>query len=516
LTKRTRRGTIPGMVLAVVITIAQVLGVLSSISALLTTRTAQGAIAWIVSLNTFPYLAVPAYWIFGRTEFNGYVQSRKEVDARLRNRLGHLADSLEERHARDDDDAGRALALERIARLPFSRGNSAQLLTEGSVAFEAMFSAIRRAQRYCLIQFYIIRDDRIGRDLKELLIDAVHRGVVVYFLFDEIGSYAISRDYIHDLRKAGVRIQPFSSTRGARNRFQLNFRNHRKALVVDGSEGFLGGFNLGDEYLGRSRKFGFWRDTHIHIQGPALLGLQLPFVEDWHWATGEILELDWQRCVLSDYSGSDSNFAESDRPEVPDSPDPDKVYTATLPPVHETTALVLPSGPADDLSTASLLVQHAIHSAGNRLWIASPYFVPDEGVQDALKLAVLRGVDVRILIPDRPDHLLVYFSAFAFVGDMLDAGVRIFRYLPGFLHQKVMLIDETISTVGTVNLDNRSFRLNFEITSIVVSRRFAEQTEDMLNRDFSYSREMTAEEIRSMPVALRLVSRLAYLAAPVQ
>ncbi len=496
------------MVLAVIVTVAQILGVLSSISALLTTRTAQGAIAWIVSLNTFPYLAVPAYWIFGRTEFNGYVQSRKEVDALLRNRLGHLRGSLEERHARDDDDAGRALALERIARLPFTRGNSVQLLTDGAVAFEAMFGAIRRARRYCLIQFYIVRDDRIGRDLKELLVEAVHRGVAIYFLFDEIGSYALGREFVHDLRNAGVRIQPFSSTRGSRNRFQLNFRNHRKALVVDGVEGFLGGFNVGDEYLGWSSRFGPWRDTHIHITGPALLGLQLPFVEDWHWATGETLELDWQQCVSGSPSGSETVFAESNSQAG--------VFTVTAPPVHETTALVLPSGPADDLSTASLLVQHAIHSAASRLWIASPYFVPDEGVQDALKLAVLRGVDVRILIPDRPDHLLVYFSAFAFVGDMLDAGVRIYRYLPGFLHQKVMLIDETVSTVGTVNLDNRSFRLNFEITSIVVSRRFAEQTEEMLKLDFSHSREMTAEEIRKMSVPLRLASRLAYLAAPVQ
>ncbi len=496
------------------IAVAQVLGVLSSISALLTTRTSQGAIAWIISLNTFPYLAVPAYWIFGRTEFNGYIKSRKQIDRRLWGRLTGLKEKMEERHARDDDDAGRARALERIARLPFTRGNSVQLLTDGPVAFEAMFAAIRRAERYCLIQFYIVRDDAIGRDLKDLLIETVRRGVAVYFLFDEIGSFGIGREYIHDLQQAGVRIQPFSSTRGARNRLQLNFRNHRKALVVDGVEGFLGGFNVGDEYLGRSARFGPWRDTHLHLAGPAITGLQLPFVEDWHWATGEYLDLEWQRCLTGGPAGSDSVFQPPGQSK--DRTSTGTVLTETVQPVHETTVLVLPSGPSDDLSTASLLVQHAIHSAENRLWITSPYFVPDEGVQDALKLAVLRGVDVRILIPDKPDHLLVYFSAFAFVGDMLESGVKIFRYLPGFLHQKVMLIDHAISTVGTVNLDNRSFRLNFEITSMIVSRRFADQVEASLNRDFGHSRQMTVEEIRTMSVPLRLISRLAYLTAPVQ
>ncbi len=500
------------MVLAVIITVAQILGVLTSVSALLTTRTAQGAIAWIVSLNTFPYLAVPAYWIFGRTRFNGYVQSRKEVDGRLRTRLSDLRSRLETRHARDDDDTGRALALERIARLPFTRGNGVQLLSDGTDAFKSMFAAIRRARRYCLIQFYIVRDDQIGGELQELLIETVRRGVEVYFLFDEIGSYQIGRRYVHFLRNHGVRIQPFSSTRGAKNRFQLNFRNHRKTLVVDGVEGFLGGLNVGDEYLGRSERFGPWRDTHLHLTGPAVMGLQLTFVEDWHWATEEYLDLDWQSCV-TDESLRDRDVFQPPSDYGAEGASP---YTRHFPAVSNVTALVLPSGPADDSSTASLLIQHAIHSAGNRLWIASPYFVPDEGVQDALKLAVLRGVDVRILIPDRPDHLLVYLSAFAFVGHMLEAGVRIYRYLPGFLHQKVMLIDDTVGTVGTVNLDNRSFRLNFEITSIVVGRRFAEQVEEMLERDFGHSRLMTVDEMRKMPITLRIFSRLAYLAAPIQ
>lgn len=507
LTNQGENRTISPMLIAVIVSLAQILGVLTSVSALLTTRTAQGAIAWIVSLNTFPYLAVPAYWIFGRTKFNGYVRSRKEIDRRFRGRMHDIAGDLERWRPQEEDEGGRALALERIARLHFTRGNSVQLLTAGELAFDTMFRAIASAKRYCLIQFYIIRNDVIGKRMKELLKETVRRGVEVYVLFDEIGSYRLFRSsFVHDLRDSGVHIQPFSSTRGARNRFQLNFRNHRKAMVIDGVEGYLGGLNVGDEYLGRSARFGPWRDTHLRIVGPAITGLQLTFIEDWHWATGEYIEVDWNACVGHGKRSVDPEVGIVDH----------RGLTVPTPTVDDTTALVLPSGPSDDHSTASLLIQHAIHNAVERLWIASPYFVPDEGVQDALKLAVLRGVDVRILIPDKPDHLLVYLSAFAFVGHMIEAGVRIYRYLPGFLHQKVVLVDSSVATVGTVNLDNRSFRLNFEITAIVASSRFAKQVEAMLERDFSHSRQMTLEEIERMPMWLRLVSRFAYLFAPLQ
>jgi len=474
------------VLLAIVVVIAQILGVLSSINALLTTRTAQGAIAWIVSLNTFPYLAVPAYWIFGRSKFNGYVLSRKEVDARLTSHVGELRDAIRHRRSSISDRSGWVTAIEKIAKIPFTGGNHTRLLIDGAMAFPQMFDAIGNAERYVLVQFYILRSDRIGQEFKRLLIETAARGVAVYALFDEIGSYSLSRRYLRELRDAGVAIHPFLSTRGRRNRFQLNFRNHRKAIVVDGRIGFVGGLNVGDEYLGRKRRYGPWRDTHLAISGPAVVGLQLPFAEDWHWATGTFLELDWESCLRGDEETGG----------------------------HD--ALLLPSGPADDVSTASLMMQQLINAAHRRLWIASPYFVPDESVQDALKLPVLRGVDVQILIPDRPDHLLVYLSAFAFVGPMIEAGVGIRRYVPGFLHEKVFLVDNTTAGVGTVNLDNRSFRLNFEITAIVYGRDFAADVAAMFERDFARSREMRLDEVRHMPLWRRVLSRLAYLLAPIQ
>jgi cardiolipin synthase len=278
-------------------------------------------------------------------------------------------------------------------------------------------------------------------------------------------------------------VSRFHSTRGSGNRLQLNFRNHRKIVVVDGREGWVGGHNVGDEYLGRDSSTGPWRDTHLRILGPAVMGLQLSFLEDWHWATDETPDLTW---------------------------------TTEVVPGGHAVVLVLPSGPADRFETASLMFQLAIHGAKERIWIASPYFVPDEGVTAALLLAELRGVDVRILIPERPDHLLVYLSAFAFVGKMLDAGIQIYRYQSGFMHQKVFLVDDRVAAVGTANLDNRSFRLNFEITALVAEPAFVTEVEQMLLADFSRSRRMTRADLANKPFWFPLASRAAYLMAPLQ
>jgi len=307
--------------------------------------------------------------------------------------------------------------------------------------------------------------------------------VRVYLLYDEIGSHALDDGYLEDLRRAGVEVSAFNSSRGLRHRFQLNFRNHRKVVVVDGAQGWTGGLNVGVEYLGENPRHGPWRDTHLRLSGPSVLGLQEAFWEDWHWATGRVIELTWTPQVTCEECQN---------------------------------VVVVPSGPADAQETASLFMQHNINSAQHRLWVTSPYFVPDQGVQDALRLAAMRGVDVRVMMPERPDHLLVFLSAFSFLPDMIRAGVRIYRYQPGFLHQKVMLVDDHSAAVGTVNLDNRSFRLNFEIMAFIPDDTFAGEVRQMLERDFARCREVTLEELQQRPLWRKLVSRAAYLMAPIQ
>jgi cardiolipin synthase A/B len=468
--------------LAIFVLMAHVLGLISSVEALMSSRTSQGAIAWIVSLNTIPYVAVPTYWIFGRNKFEGYVVSRRDEDSELTRALADKLDELRV-HRVEWSSGDRQLAgVEQLAKLPYLGHNRAQLLVDGEATFDSLFAGIDSAERYLLVQFYIVRNDDLGREFKRRLIARAKAGVEVYFLYDEIGSYKLPRSFLRELREGGVNVHRFHSTRGPGNRFQLNFRNHRKIVVTDGAKAWVGGFNIGDEYLHGHEELGPWRDTHLKLEGPAALALQLVFIEDWHWATEEILDLQWK----------------------PTEPGENGVPT-----------LILPSGPADRFETASLMIQQAIGASQERIWISSPYFVPDEAVQSKLKLAALNGIDVKILIPERPDNLLTFFAAYAFLGPLIDAGVEIHRYQEGFLHGKAFLVDDVGAAVGTVNLDNRSFRLNFEVTALVVDRDFASDVERMFLQDFARSRQMARDDIDDRPLWHRVAGRGAYLLAPV-
>ncbi|MBE0509750.1 MAG: cardiolipin synthase [Gammaproteobacteria bacterium] len=462
--------------------LAHLIGFFSSIDALMSSRTSQGTVAWIVSLNTVPYLSAPIYWVFGRDRFQGYVIARRDEDTALAISMLDKTTELWTHRYNGARHNKQLHGIEQLAKWPFLNGNKVSLLKNGEQTFDSIFAGIAAAERYLLVQFYLVNADDLGQRLREALIAKVEEGLDVYFLYDEIGSYGLPSSYLQSLRDGGVQVHRFHSTRGPGNRFQLNFRNHRKIVVADGMRAWVGGLNVGDEYLGKDPRIGRWRDTHLKIEGPAALALQMTFLEDWHWATDTIPELDWQPAYHHDA-------------DVP--------------------VLILPSGPADRFETASLMMQQSIHAAQQRIWIASPYFVPDEGVQGMLKLAAVSGVDVRILIPEVPDNPLLFYAAYAFIEPLLEAGVKVYRYQDGFLHGKAFLVDDRGAAVGTVNLDNRSFRLNFEVTAIVLDQQFAREVEAMFEEDFARSRQMVLDDIRQLTFWHRLASRAAYLFAPV-
>ena len=464
--------------------VAHVLGFISSIAAVMTARTSQGSIAWAISLNTCPYVAVPAYWFLGRSQFRGYTAARQIADNDLQHRLRKVLDGIASYRVPEEEMTRAGAAAEHMATFPFLGGNEVELLIDGKTTFDSILAGIDTAERYILFQFFSVKDDEIGRKLHERLAAKAKAGVRVLFLYDEIGSHDLSDAYVKELRDAGAKVHAFNTRKGRGNRFQINFRNHRKVVVVDGHSAWVGGHNVGDQYLGKDPKFGHWRDTHSRIKGPAVLAAQQSFAEAWNWATDEQLaDLAWEP-VVSETS--------------------DQIV------------LVVPSGPADELETASLMFLHAINSAQQRIWIASPYFVPDDAIISALQLAGLRGVDVRILIPDTPDHMMVYLAAFSYIDAASLTGARIFRYTDGFLHEKVMLVDSHLATVGTANFDNRSFRLNFEITAVVADKEFASQVEQMFLDDFSNAREMARGELAAKPFWFKFAVRVARLTAPIQ
>jgi len=472
------------MILAIGIPLCHLMGLFSAFHAVMNARTSQGSIAWAVSLLLMPYIAVPAYWVLGRSRFNGYVTARRSGNITVQEKLNEVRAQIAPFRVPESRMTPSADAAERLADLPLLQGNQIQLLIDGDATFDSILAGVDAAKSYILFQFFIVKDDALGRRVKKHLIAKAKEGVKIYFLYDEVGSHDLPDAYKDELREAGIEVYDFHTRKGPKNRFQINFRNHRKVVVVDGKVSWIGGHNVGDEYLGKDPKFGHWRDTHIRIEGPATLPVQISFAEDWNWAAAKSI--------------------------------PELIWTPTPSPTGNQALLVVPSGPADKLETATLMFLHAINTAKKRLWIASPYFVPDDAILSALQLAGLRGVDVRILIPDTADHLLVYMAAFSYFDDASKTGVRFFRYTAGFLHQKVMLIDDATATVGTANFDNRSFRLNFEITGIVIDPVFVAEVEQMLEADFAHSREMTRADVDDRSFGFKLGSRLARLTSPIQ
>ncbi|MDV6032498.1 MAG: cardiolipin synthase [Phycisphaera sp. RhM] len=459
-----------------------VLGVVSAVQAVMTTRTSQGAVAWAITLITWPFFAVPAYWIFGRNKFQGYVDLRRDRTSDAIENLDDVRRKLAPYTVDLGSRFGDARALEQLARMRFTRNNDTRLLVNGRATFDAIFAEIDAATTYILVQFFIIHDDSLGRQLKDRLIAQAKRGLSVYLLYDDIGSSGIPKAFVNELTAAGVHVSGMRTTRGWRNRFQINFRNHRKIVVVDGRIAFVGGHNVGDEYIGKHPRLSPWRDTHLSISGPAVLATQLAFVEDWYWATETMPTVSWE-------------------------PQPSKD--------HDRMVFVLPSGPADDYETCGLFFTHAINSADDRIWIATPYFVPDEGVITALQLAAFRGVDVRVLIPGIPDKPWIKLAAMSYVNQVIQAGVKVYEYGDGFLHQKVVLVDGYASAIGTANFDNRSFRLNFEITVLTIDDEFTDEVEQMLSKDFANSREITRDALAARRWWSVAISQIARLFAPI-
>ncbi len=460
----------------------QIVAVLFALRAVKTARTPQGSVGWVVFLFAAPHIAVPIYLFLGHKRYPGYITARREMHREIASLRALTAENAPRRTSvAAEDVGGRVAAFERLSGVPVSSGNAVCLLIDGQEAFTALFAAIDAAQNYVLMQFYTIADDSLGREMAQHLIARVKAGVRVLVLYDALGSNGLPHRYLQSLRSGGVDIRNFHAIRHSRSRLQVNFRNHRKIVVVDGDVAFTGGVNIADEYMGRNPAFGHWRDTMVRVEGPVVAQLQFVFAEDWLWSSGDRLDLDWAPRIARENMN----------------------------------ALVIAPGPADSLETGALYFVNAISAAKRRIWIASPYFVPDIDILTALKLAALRGVEVRILVPETGDHWLVWLAAFAHFDEVRHAGVEIWRYRDGFMHQKVLLVDDDIASVGSVNLDNRSCRLNFEVTLMAFDAGFSAKVEAMLTRDFAKAIKLDIYLTKQPSFVLRKAAPIARLFAPI-
>ncbi len=459
------------------------LAIATALRALFEVRTPQGTAAWIVFLLSFPLFALPAFWFFGRKKFVGYksprlrvTQATQAITADIERRFSDAGISVDPVHTPFTQ------GIARLVRVPFTNRNHAELLIDGEQTFKRLFEEIDKAQRYILVQFYIYRADRIGTQLFDRLVAKATAGVRIHFLYDDIGT-SLPREFLAGMHNAGIVIDSFNTTNSRRRkRYQINFRNHRKTVVIDGRTAFVGGLNIGDEYLGHHPVLTPWRDTHLRLEGPAVLSVQLFFQEDWYWARQEQLNLDW-------------TLAASDESNM--------------------TVLAVPSGPADPFETATLLHMSAVQEARQRLWIATPYFVPDEQFISALQLAALRGVDVRVIVPAQNDGFWNKMATIALMKPLQDSGVQFFWFGKGFMHQKVLLVDNHLAFVGTANFDCRSFRLNFEMTVAVIDAAFNASVARMLQADLEASKPARKNELASRSFGYRALAHAIRLLAPI-
>ncbi|WP_245893151.1 cardiolipin synthase [Devosia naphthalenivorans] len=454
------------------------LALICAVREIMNSRTSQGSIAWLISLALLPFPTTLLYFVFGWKAFDDYATDR------IRN--GRAARPLKAKDlALIDRETSHLWPVQvKVSEVPFLNGNEVEILVDGRATFDSIFEGIAKAKHYLLVQFYIVRDDALGKELAERLIERANAGVKVYLLYDDVGSTGMPKRYRTQLRDAGVKVAGFNQ----RHKFlrvygptRINYRNHRKIVVVDGEQAWVGGHNVGVEYLGEDPKFGRWRDTHVRISGPATLACALLFREDWEWATGEVLP--------------------ANPPE-------------TVPTPGDQSVLVMGSGPADRLEECAIAFTDIIGRARERLWIVSPYFVPDTDIRTALFAAKLRGVDVRIMLPDEPDHKMVWLASIAHADSMVEHGVDVYRFVDGFLHQKVVLMDDQIATIGSVNFDNRSFGLNFEITLWFTDRTTIDGVEAMLLEDFEMCRQVDRDEVRNRALPMRFLTQAARLLSP--
>ncbi|WP_051569184.1 cardiolipin synthase [Alkaliphilus transvaalensis] len=369
------------------------------------------------------------------------------------------------------------------ANSPITVNNRCKVLQNGDETFGAILHAIKRAEHHIHMEYFIIKDSEIGRKIRDALVERAKAGVEVRVIYDAVGCWKLDKNFFGELRRVGGKVVPFLPVSFPFFGSRLNYRNHRKILIVDGTTGFLGGLNIGDEYLGKSEKMGFWRDTHLKIEGEAVYVIQAIFLMDWFFVKGE--ELD------------------------------DPIYFPRQGNCGTQLVQVASSGPDSQWESIHQAYFSAISAASKRIFIMSPYLIPDESIMMALKTAAIRGVDVRIILPSEPDHRTVFWASRSHFKELLLAGVRIYEYQKGFVHGKVILADDDFVSIGTANLDIRSFHLNFEINAFIYDQELSEEMLFNFINDFRHSKELTLTEYRKRPIANRIKESLMRLFSPI-
>ncbi len=475
---------------------SEIFGVFFSLYVLMTAlviffenRSPNKTVSWILVLFLLPGIGVLFYLIFGQDVRKRWHLKKKERNYPKVERTAEIQKEIVESIELFSQEE--SLVSKRLINLllansdsPFYVDSKVDVLTNGEETYGAMFEKIREAFDHIHLEMFIIRDDRIGNQLKDLLIEKAREGVAVRVLYDSVGCWKLGRRYRQELEAGGVEVQVFFPVLFPVIRRELNYRNHRKILVIDGMIGFVGGLNIGDEYLGANEKLGFWRDTHLMLTGDCVYTLQSIFAKDWEFASGQTL-------IGENYFPPMSRMGSS-------------------------IVQIAASGPDSDWQAILQAYFTMIATAEKRIWINTPYLVPEESLLMGLKTAALSGVDVRIIIPSKADHFLVYWASRDNLEALLEAGVRIFTYQKGFIHSKILLVDGIGASIGTANLDVRSLEINFEVNAFIYDPVLVKRLEEDFESDLKDSREVFLEEHRNRGLGPRFLESLGRIVSPLQ
>lgn len=433
----------------------------------------QGTIAWMLALLLLPSASIPLYLVLGAARIRRHTTSRHS--------RGILQRALRDSGAWQPPSTLLSSTIAHCTGYAPCSGNSVKLLQDGNDTYRNLLQAIRRAQRSILIEFFIIRNDIVGNTLRKALEEQARAGVQVYIIYDEIGSHKLPAGYLRALKKAGARIASFNGRRfWLSSILRINYRNHRKLVVIDSELAYLGSLNIGLEYTQAPGRL-YWRDTFVSLRGPVVNQCLLSFHDDWHRATGSSL-----LHLLQPQKQSGQNCCQ-----------------------------LIPSGPDDGpMNTWQLTIMELAGSARHRLWLASPYFVPNAAVFHALQAAALRGVDVRVLIPRKGDNRAAQLAMLTFLPGMLAAGVRMLAYEKGFLHEKICVADSATSCLGTANLDERSLGLNYELTLLMEDEQTTAEVAHMLSLDMEQATPFTHADWYKVSVLTRLLANCCRLLSP--
>ena len=457
------------------------------------TRNSSKALAYIMFMFLVPVVGILFYFSFGvnyrkRKMYSKKIIANENLRLKIQSRLADYHNFIKVSGLLTSGQTELSDFINNTIKSSLTANNSVTLLVNGEEKFSKLLESLKEAKHHIHIEYYIYENDRTGNEIADLLIKKTRDGVKVRFIYDDFGSHRINKNLLKRLKASGVEVAPFYKINLFLFASRINYRNHRKVVVIDGTISFVGGINISDKYRNDTKESGeiYWRDTHLQITGTASGFLQALFISDWNFCSNRSLE------VTADFFPQELN-KEMISPDI---------------------VQIVPAGPDSEMSVLFYSLIKAISIAKKQILITNPYFIPGDSLVDALKVAAGSGINIKIIVPDKSDSKIVNAAARSFYSELLPSGVEIYRYQKGFVHAKTMVVDDDLSIVGTANMDYRSFDLNFEVNAIIYNKRLASELTETFEQDLLFCSRIDSDKWFRRPKYIRLWEKTARLLSP--